>query len=124
MNKNDRVIGDVIKKLPGIEVSDNGLIKYNGKPINNFYIEGGNLLDDKYNIASNTIPADVVDKIQVIENNQNIKMLNGIVPTDRAAINITLKKKDRLILINTVKAGIGIKNLYTGELNNMAFKIH
>lgn len=122
-NKNDRVIGDVIKKLPGIEVSGNGLIKYNGKPINNFYIEGDNLLDDKYNIASNTILADVVDKIQVIENNQNIKMLNGIVPTDRAAINITLKKKNKLTLINTAKAGVGIKNLYTGELNSMAFKI-
>ncbi|MEP6465726.1 MAG: carboxypeptidase-like regulatory domain-containing protein [Parafilimonas sp.] len=121
-NKNDRVIGDVLKKLPGIEVDANGLIKYNGKAINNFYIEGDNLLDDRYNAATNTIPSDIVDKVQVIENNQNIKMLNGIVPSDRAAINITLKNKNKLHFINTAKAGAGINNLYKGELNSMAFK--
>lgn len=121
-DKNDRVIGDIIKKLPGIEVSDNGLIKYNGKPINNFYIEGDNLLDDRYNIASRSIPAGIVDKVQIIENNQNIKMLNGIVISDRAALNIILKDKSKLNFVNTAKAGAGIKELYNFELNNMAFK--
>lgn len=121
-NENDRVIGDVLKKLPGIEVTEEGIIKYNGKPINNFYIEGDNLLDDRYNIASKSIPARVVDKIQVIENNQNIKMLDGIVNSDRAAINITLKEQDKFNFINTGKAGAGVKDLYLLELNNMAFK--
>jgi hypothetical protein len=44
-NPQDRTIGDVIKKLPGVEVADNGQISYGGKPINRFYIDGDNLLD-------------------------------------------------------------------------------
>lgn len=38
--KEDRYIEDVLKKLPGIEVADNGAISYQGKPINKFNIEG------------------------------------------------------------------------------------
>ena len=37
---NDKSLADVLKKMPGIEVSDKGEIKYNGKAINKFYIEG------------------------------------------------------------------------------------
>jgi hypothetical protein len=40
----DRVIGDVIKKLPGIDVAKDGKISYNGKAISNLYIGGDNLL--------------------------------------------------------------------------------
>jgi hypothetical protein len=52
----DRVIGDVIKKLPGIDVAKDGKISYNGKSISGVYIGGDNLLDDKYNIATNSYP--------------------------------------------------------------------
>lgn len=121
-DKGDRVIGDVIKKLPGIEVEENGTIKYQGKPINYFYIDGDNILDDKYTIATKNIPSDIVEKIQVIENNQHIKMLNGVVGSERAALNITLKNNAKINLINTAKAGIGVSDLLEGELNSMAFK--
>lgn len=66
----DRTIGDVIKKLPGVAVAADGTISYNGKNISNLYIGGDNLLDDKYNIATNTIPQGVVNQVQVIQNDQ------------------------------------------------------
>ena len=72
-NPQDRTIGEVIKKLPGITVAADGTISYNNKPISTVYIGGDNLLDDKYSIATNTIPQGVVDKVQVIQNNQPIK---------------------------------------------------
>ena len=52
----DRVIGDVIKRLPGISVTDDGTIYYNNRPISSVYIGGDNLLDDKYTIATTSIP--------------------------------------------------------------------
>lgn len=121
-DKGDRVIGDIIRKLPGIEVDENGTIKYQGKPINYFYIDGDNILDDKYTIATKNIPSDIVEKIQVIENNQHIKMLNGIVRSERAALNITLKDNAKLNLVNTAKAGAGVSDVMEAELNSMAFK--
>ena len=87
----DRVIGDIIARLPGIEVTPGGQIKYQGKPINKFYIEGLDLLEDRYSIANNNIPDDAVDKVQVLENHQPIRLLDSISFSDRAALNIKLK---------------------------------
>ena len=61
--------------LPGIEVALTVSIKYNGKPINKYYIEGLDLLEDRYGIANNNIPAETVDKVQVLENHQPIRVL-------------------------------------------------
>src|SRR5690606_34272461 len=47
----DRSINDVIKRLPGMEVNDSGQIKFNGQSISNLYIDGDDLLDDKYAIG-------------------------------------------------------------------------
>lgn len=50
----NRSIGDVLKRLPGTEVSESGGIKYQGKSISKFYIDGDDLLEDRYNIGTRT----------------------------------------------------------------------
>ena len=119
--KQDRTIGDVIKKLPGIEVADNGQISYGGKPINRFYIDGDNLLDGKYNIATKGIPNDVVSKVQVLENHQPIKALKDV-KSDEAAMNIVLKDKARLKIMGTGDAAVGEPDVYNVSANAMLFQ--
>ncbi len=121
-DSSDRVLGDLIRKIPGIDVDENGTIKYNGKTLNNFYIEGDDLLDGKYNIATNNIPSKDVEKVEVIEHNQHIKMLNGVIPSDQPALNIRLKDKSKLKWINNADLGIGTPSKYNGKVNTMAFK--
>ena len=121
-NPQDRVIGDVIKKLPGIAVAADGRISYNGKSISNLYIGGDNLLDDKYNIATNTIPQGVVDQVQVIENHQPIKMLKNKVVSDDVAINLDMKKAAKVQLIGQESLGAGLPGNYDADLNAMMFK--
>jgi hypothetical protein len=121
-NPNDRVIGDVIKKLPGVTVTDDGKISYNGKAISNLYIGGDNLLDDKYNIATNTIPNGVVDNVQVIENHQPIKMLKDKVVSDDVAMNLTIKKDAKLQLVGQESIGAGLPGNYDVDFNAMMFK--
>jgi lipid-A-disaccharide synthase-like uncharacterized protein len=118
----DRVIGDVIKKLPGVKVADDGKISYNGKSISNLYIGGDNLLDDKYNIATNSIPHGAVDQVQVIENHQPIKMLKDKVVSDDVALNLTIKKGAKLHLVGQETLGAGIPGKYDEDLNAMMFK--
>lgn len=89
---NDRSLEDILKKMPGLSVNDNGSIRYNGKPINRFYIEGMNLLDGKYTLASRNLSVDKIASVQVLENHQPIKVLEGAEFSDRAALNIRLKK--------------------------------
>jgi len=121
-NPQDRVIGDIIKKLPGISVATDGTISYNGKSISNLYIGGDNLLDDKYNIATNTIPQGVVDQVQVIQNDQPIKMLQNKIVSDDVALNLTIKNGAKLQLVGQESIGAGLPGNYDEDLNAMMFK--
>lgn len=89
----DRSIGDVLQRMPGINVSDNGIVRYQGKDINKFYIEGSDLLGGRYGIATNSISHDDVGAIEVMENHQPMQVLSGLSFSDKAAINLKLKNK-------------------------------
>lgn len=71
--QSDRTIEDVLKKMPGIDVSASGAITYNGKAINKFYIEDLDMLGGRYNLATRNIEAKDVACVQVYENHQPIK---------------------------------------------------
>lgn len=122
--KQDRTIGDVLRKMPGIDVDANGKISYNGKAISNFYVDGDNLLDDKYNIATNSIAADMVKDVQVLENHQPIKVLKDVTVSNKVAINLSLKNKAKLKVSTRAEVGAGYANelAYDANLTTMAFK--
>jgi hypothetical protein len=94
-NVQDRTIGDVLKKLPGVEVQDDGTVLYNGKAINKFYIEGLDMLDTKYGLAVNNVAPQDVQSVEILEGHQPIKVLKSSTPTDRAALNLKLKKTSK-----------------------------
>ena len=73
----DRTIGDVLTNMPGINIAENGKISYNGSPINKFYVEGIDLFDGKYNLATNNISYENIARVGVIEKSQAIKALGG-----------------------------------------------
>ncbi|GHV20845.1 hypothetical protein FACS1894174_03410 [Bacteroidia bacterium] len=105
--QSDRNIGDVLRRIPGIEVSKSGGITYQGESINKFYIEGLDLLERKYGIATNNVPVDAVSTVEVIENHQPVNMLKNMIASTKAAINIKLKKDKKIRPVGTVDAGTG-----------------
>ncbi|MDR3266461.1 MAG: carboxypeptidase-like regulatory domain-containing protein [Tannerella sp.] len=121
-DKNDRTIGDVLKKLPGVDVKENGEILYQNKPINKFYIEGGDLLQGRYGIATNNIEAKDVSKVQVLENHQPIKALRDKMFSEQAAINLKLKETAKGRVISNALLGAGFPPvLLSGEIMAMYF---
>lgn len=99
----DRVIGDVLKRMPGIEVSESGAIKFNGKAIKKFYVEDMDLLQGRYGLATNNINASDVATVQVLEHHQPIKALQDKSITDDVAINLKLKNSAKgTVAINTM----------------------
>lgn len=98
---------DVLKKLPGIKVADNGTISYQGKAINKFYIEGQDLLGNSYNQATRNMPVDAVTTIEVMENHQPIKMLHGQKFSDNAALNIKIDRTYKSRPFGEIILGIG-----------------
>ena len=89
----DRSIGDVLKRMPGIDVERSGKIQYQGEDINKFYIEGSDLLGGKYGIATNGISHEDVGAVEVMENHQPMQVLSGMTFSDKAAINLKLKNR-------------------------------
>ena len=118
----DRSIGDVLQKLPGIEVAPSGQIKYQGKAINKFYVEGLDMLGGQYGIATNNIQASDIAKVEVYEDHQPIKVLQDWVASDRAAINLILKSGAKGAWNGVVQAGAGYQPvLWNGEVTPMFF---
>lgn len=107
LSANDNTIRDVIKKLPGVDVDDLGRISYNGKAISNFYVEGMDLTDGKYGQLSNNLDAKAVEKVQVMENHQPIRILKDKVKTEDIAINLKLKDDFKSKWMATVQGGVG-----------------
>lgn len=121
----DTYISDVIKKLPGVEVSENGKISYMGNPINKFYIEGMDLLGGKYSLASNSIPVDAVESVQILENHQSVKALKDVSFTEKAAKNLKIKDGKKLRPVGRVSAGVGFDEdemKYTLDATNLFLK--
>ena len=118
----DIAIVDVIKKLPGVEVSESGKISYQGKAINKFYIEGMDLLGGKYSLATNSVPVDAVASIQVLENHQPVRVLEETQLSERAAMNLKLKKGKKLRPVGQATLGGGISDehfKYMGALSSL-----
>lgn len=80
LSQTDQSIADVLRKMPGITVSDAGQVSYQGKPIKNLYIEGLDLMKGHYGIATNNIDPNNIATVQVLENHQDIKALKGLRP--------------------------------------------
>jgi len=119
-NVEDQVISDVIKKMPGITVQENGQILYQGIPIQKYYIEGLDLLEGRYNLANNNIPVKEVSHVQILENHQPIKLLDSLVFSNRASLNIKLKNKN--VFIGTANLGTGVTPfLWETNLTPMLF---
>lgn len=120
-DQNDRVIADLINRLPGIQVDEKGAISYNGKRIANVYIDGDNLLSGKYRLATNNVPVGAVEQVEVIERDQPIKALNGYVVANNVSLNLKLTDSVRTMTINTGYVAVGNK-VYSAELNNLIFQ--
>lgn len=118
----DHSIGDVLKKMPGIEVAKSGEIKYNGKPINKFYIEGLDMLEGRYGLATNNVQAKDIARVEVYENHQPIKALKKIVSSDQAALNLRLKDSAKGTWNATLQLGGGYKPwMWNAEATAMYF---
>lgn len=115
-------IKDVLKKLPGVDVDENGQVKYKGKAINHYFVEGIDVTGGRYNQINNNLNAKTVKTAEIMENYQSVKALKGKINSDEVALNLKLdpKARDQWIANGTLGAGWsdnGNKLLWEGGLN-------
>ena len=102
----DYTIEDVIARIPGVSIKQDGSISYNGRLISHFYINGLNLLEGKYNLATRGIPATAVEDIQVLTKHNHARIDQGRTNSDKVAINITVDKEN--VIFGSLKGDVGI----------------
>ena len=104
----DKTMGDVLQRLPGIEVNRDGSIVFNGRPISKLYVEGRDLLRGDYNFATLNLEAKNLKSIDVYLNHQPVKALDGLVEEESAALNVNLEEMSKGRWSMTLDVGGGV----------------
>ncbi len=107
MGKTDKTLEDLLRNMPGIEVKSDGQIIYNGQWINEFYIEGLDMLGSNYGVATKNIDAQDIGAVQILKDHQDVKMLQGVQRGSAPAMNIRLKKSAKGIWSSTINGALG-----------------
>ncbi|PZR22451.1 MAG: hypothetical protein DI535_26150 [Citrobacter freundii] len=117
--KEDRSIGDVLRRMPGIKIMEDGTIYYNDKQIDNLYIQGDDLMSGKYGTATKVIRKEMIRSVDVIQNHQPIKVLKDKVFSDKASINLVLANENSIKVSAGGNIGLGLPGLYEVSANTI-----
>ncbi len=113
----EQVVEDVLKNIPGIEVSNDGNIKVNGKAIDKLLIEGDDLFDDKYKLLTKNLDAETIKDVQILNNFEDNPVLKSFQESEKVALNLILKEDKKNVLFGNIDAGFGTNEQYDNLLN-------
>lgn len=104
----EKKLGDVLKKLPGVEVNSDGEIEVEGKKVTKVMVDGKDFFDGDSKLATKNIPADAINKVQVLKNYNEVSQMRGLGDdSDNVAMNIKLKEGKKNFWFGEVTAGAG-----------------
>ena len=84
---------DILEKLPGLQISDNGKIKASGKTIDNLLIDGKEFFGEQHQLATENISSEMIEGIELLKNFKAFSDLKDFDKTKKTALNIKLKEK-------------------------------
>ena len=120
------VVEDLLKKLPGVEVDEEGKISVAGKEVKKIYVDGKEFFGSDPKVTTKNLPTDIVNKLQVVDRKSELAQLTGIDDgEDEKIINITLKPGMKNGWFGSAVAGAGTKvnDEYRYELSGMVTRI-
>ena len=112
----EKKLEDVLKKLPGVDIDDNGEVEVEGKKVQKVLVEGKEFFDGDSKLATQNIPASAIDKVQVLKNYNEVAGMRGVTNNeDNIAINIKLKQGKKRFWFGEVNAGVGDNEKYIAK---------
>lgn len=101
-------VEDLLKKLPGVEVSNDGTVKAQGQEVKKVLVDGKPFFGNDPKMATRNLPADIIDKVQVFDQQSEQSAFSGVDDGDREkTINITTKRDKRKGSFGQQSAGLG-----------------
>lgn len=116
------VVEDLIRNIPGITVQKDGKIYYGETQIEKIMIDGDDLFNKGYTLLTRNMPTEPLDRIEVLRNYSNNKLLKGIENTTGVALNLTIDEKFKNIWFGDISLAIGNDSRYNmgGNLINFS----
>ena len=120
---NESVMEDLLKKIPGIQVTDNGTVKVGEKEVEKIMVDGTDFFDRGYTILTKNMPVNPVDKIELYKKYSNNKHLKGIEESSKIALNLILKDDFKRKWFGNIEVGnnFSTSNRYDWRNNLMNF---
>ncbi|OYQ33204.1 hypothetical protein CHU92_13150 [Flavobacterium cyanobacteriorum] len=112
---NERKMKEVLEKLPGVEVDKNGTVTVQGKKVTQMLVEGRSFFGGGSRLAVENIPADALDKIEVIDHFNQVGFLKQVSDSDELAMNVKLKEEKKKFLFGDVEAALGNDRYYAAH---------
>ena len=117
------VVEDLLKKLPGVEVDNDGTIRAQGEQVQRVTIDGKEFFGKDPKLATRNLPADAIAKVQVFDKKSDQAVFSGIDDGQREkTINLELKEEKRNGAFGTLLAGAGTDDRYQARANINRFR--
>jgi hypothetical protein len=107
-NGNERKMKDLLEKLPGVEVSKNGGVTVQGKKVTKMLVEGKSFFGGGSKLAVENIPADALDKIEVIDHFNEVGFMKKVSDSDDLVMNVKLKEDKKKFVFGDIEAGVEV----------------
>ena len=104
---------ELVKQIPGVEIDENGNVKAQGEPVNKIIIDGREFFSTDPKVALKNLPADVIAKIQIIDDKTEQAKFSGFDDGKRMkVINIVTKPDKRKSYFGKLSGGAGPDRKY------------
>ncbi|MBQ9186658.1 MAG: TonB-dependent receptor [Prevotella sp.] len=117
------VIEELVKKLPGAEVSDDGTVTINGKQVKKVLIDGKEFMTGDTKTAIKNLPTSIVERIKTYDEKSDLSRVTGIDDgEDQTVLDFGLKRGMNKGIFANVDGGIGTEHRYSGRMMAAAMK--
>lgn len=117
------MLEELVKKLPGAEISEDGKITVNGKEIKKIMVDGKEFFSDDPNVSMKNLPANMVENVKSYERKSDMTRITGIDDgEEETVLDLTVKKGMKQGWIGNVIAGYGSEDRYEGGVMVSRFK--
>lgn len=111
------MVEDLLKKLPGIVIDENGKITHNGKEVRQILVDGKEFFNNNQELILKNLPADIVEKVKAYDRQSDLARITGIDDgEERTVLDLEVKKDKRRGWFGNVDAAYGTRKRYDGRV--------
>ncbi|MDZ7935297.1 MAG: outer membrane beta-barrel protein [Emticicia sp.] len=111
-------VEDLLKKLPGVQVDRDGNITAQGEKVRSITVDGKEFFGKDPKVASQNLPADAIDKVQLFDKKSDQTAFTGIDDGSREkTINLKLKEDRKKMTFGKTTAGMGANERFEVKSN-------